>query len=98
MVYPNLRLNLDQNNGRERRYWIGEPLGTLIPEIWQFEKTVSTKVLECSEQIFQPTTQPTVGAVLHNFRVPRQSPRVCKSLKNLAILPCHSRGLHSTWT
>jgi hypothetical protein len=30
--------------------------------------------------ISQPTTQPTKCDVLHDFRVFRQSPRVCKSL------------------
>jgi hypothetical protein len=33
---------------------------------------------------FQPTTQPTIPDVLHDFRVFRQSPRCCKSLVNLS--------------
>ena len=37
----------------------------------------------------QPTTQPTELAVLHDLRVFRQSPRCCKSLKNLMWADSH---------
>ena len=44
------------------------------------------------ELTLQPTAQPTVEAILYDFRVLRQSPRVCKLLKNLTVLPCQGRG------